>query len=181
MCYEDFVYFILSEEDKTNNVSLDYWFKCIDLDCDGCLRANEMLVSPVPLEMRPSAWCCTTFHFVLINACIWVTVVTVVTVEASRLLHAQYFYEEQLHRMECLSQEPVLFEDVLCQMHDMVQPEAEGVFTLRDLKRQRSLAGILFNILFNLNKFIAFETRDPFVVRQVLISRRSPIGSAKAA
>jgi hypothetical protein len=35
---------------------------------------------------------------------------------------AQYFYEEQLHRMECLSQEPVLFEDVLCQMHDMIQP-----------------------------------------------------------
>ena len=44
MGYEDFVYFILSEEDKTNNISLDYWFKCIDLDCDGCLRANEMLV-----------------------------------------------------------------------------------------------------------------------------------------
>jgi hypothetical protein len=44
MGYEDFVYFILSEEDKTNSISLDYWFKCIDLDCDGCLRANEMLV-----------------------------------------------------------------------------------------------------------------------------------------
>jgi hypothetical protein len=44
MGYEDFVYFILSEEDKSNNISLDYWFKCIDLDCDGCLRANEMLV-----------------------------------------------------------------------------------------------------------------------------------------
>ena len=27
------------------------------------------------------------------------------------------------------------------------------------------LAGTLFNVLFNLNKFIAFETRDPFVVR----------------
>ena len=79
----------------------------------------------------------------------------------------QYFYEEQLHRMECLSQEPVLFEDVLCQIHDMVQPAEEGIFTLQDLKRQKSLAGILFNILFNLNKFIAFETRDPFVVRQV--------------
>lgn len=85
----------------------------------------------------------------------------------------QYFYEEQLHRMECLSQEPVLFEDVLCQMHDMVQPETEGVFTLQDLKRQKSLAGILFNILFNLNKFIAFETRDPFVVRQVYLTECS--------
>ena len=79
----------------------------------------------------------------------------------------QYFYEEQLHRMELMSQEPVLFEDVLCQMHDMLQPAKEGIFTLRDLKRNRHLAGTLFNILFNLNKFVAFETRDPFVVRQV--------------
>ena len=80
--------------------------------------------------------------------------------------YAQYFYEEQLHRMECLAQEPVLFEDVLCQLHDMIQPAREGSFTLHDLKRARGLAGTLFNILFNLNKFIAFETRDPFIIRQ---------------
>jgi len=43
---------------------------------------------------------------------------------------------------------------------------AEGCFALRDLKKHRHLAGTLFNILFNLNKFIAFETRDPFLVRQ---------------
>lgn len=35
----------------------------------------------------------------------------------------QFFYEEQLHRMECMSQEPVLFEDILCQMIDMIGPE----------------------------------------------------------
>ena len=45
------MYFILSEEDKTNNISLDYWFKCIDLDCDGCLRANEMLVQFTYLKL----------------------------------------------------------------------------------------------------------------------------------
>ena len=27
MGYEDFVWFILSEEDKTNDVSLEYWFR----------------------------------------------------------------------------------------------------------------------------------------------------------
>lgn len=69
--------------------------------------------------------------------------------------------------MECLAQEPVLFEDVLCQMHDMIQPAQEGCFTLQDLKRGRPLAGTLFNVLFNLNKFVAFETRDPFLIRQV--------------
>lgn len=37
---------------------------------------------------------------------------------------AQYFYEEQLHRMECLAQEPVLFEDVLCQVRPQPTPPA---------------------------------------------------------
>ena len=49
MGYEDFVWFIMSEEDKSSEMALDYWFKCCDLDGDGCLRANEMLVSFVLL------------------------------------------------------------------------------------------------------------------------------------
>ncbi|KAK7356678.1 hypothetical protein VNO80_15953 [Phaseolus coccineus] len=77
----------------------------------------------------------------------------------------QFFYEEQLHRMECMAQEPVLFEDILCQIVDMIGPENEGYMTLRDVKGSK-LSGNVFNILFNLNKFIAFETRDPFLIRQ---------------
>ncbi|XP_020093897.1 serine/threonine protein phosphatase 2A regulatory subunit B''beta-like isoform X2 [Ananas comosus] len=119
MGYEDFVYFILSEEDKSSEPSLEYWFKCIDLDGNGILTPNEM----------------------------------------------QFFYEEQLHRMECMAQEPVLFEDILCQMIDMIGPENECYFTLHDLKGCK-LSGNIFNILFNLNKFMAFETRDPFLIRQ---------------
>lgn len=42
----------------------------------------------------------------------------------------------------------------------------ESFFTLRDLKGSK-LSGNVFNILFNLNKFMAFETRDPFLIRQV--------------
>ncbi|KAK4757035.1 hypothetical protein SAY87_007162 [Trapa incisa] len=119
MGYEDFVYFILSEEDKSSVHSLEYWFKCIDLDGNGVLTRNEF----------------------------------------------QYFYEEQLHRMECMAQEPVLFEDILCQIIDMIGPENESYITLKDLKGSK-LSGSVFNILFNLNKFIAFETRDPFLIRQ---------------
>ncbi|GKV19069.1 hypothetical protein SLEP1_g29368 [Rubroshorea leprosula] len=119
MGYEDFVYFILSEEDKSSEPGLEYWFKCIDLDENGVLTPNEM----------------------------------------------QFFYEEQLHRMECMAQEPVLFEDILCQIIDMICPEDEGFITLRDLKGCK-LSGHVFNILFNLNKFIAFENRDPFLIRQ---------------
>ena len=44
MGYEDFVWFILSEEDKASDTALEYWFRCVDLDCDGVLRASEMLV-----------------------------------------------------------------------------------------------------------------------------------------
>ena len=42
---------------------------------------------------------------------------------AHGFLLLQYFYEEQLHRMECLSQESVSFADVLSQMTDMLQPQ----------------------------------------------------------
>ncbi|CAN1279303.1 Probable serine/threonine protein phosphatase 2A regulatory subunit B''gamma [Linum perenne] len=119
MGYEDFVYFILSEEDKSSEPGIEFWFNCIDLDGNGILTSNEM----------------------------------------------QFFYEEQLHRMECMAQEPVLFEDILCQIIDMIGPETEGLVTLRDMKRTK-LAGHVFNILFNLNKFIAFESRDPFLIRQ---------------
>ncbi|XP_076955327.1 serine/threonine protein phosphatase 2A regulatory subunit B''beta-like [Bidens hawaiensis] len=119
MGYEDFVYFILSEEDKSSEPSLEYWFKCIDLDGNGALTRNEL----------------------------------------------QFFYEEQLHRMECMAQEPVLFEDILCQIVDMVKPQDEEYFTLQDLKGSK-LSGSCFNILFNLNKFMAFESRDPFLIRQ---------------
>ncbi|MBA0856930.1 hypothetical protein Goshw_005015, partial [Gossypium schwendimanii] len=107
MGYEDFVYFILSEEDKSLEPGLEYWFKCIDLDGNGVLTPNEL----------------------------------------------QFFYEEQLHRMECMAQETILFED------------KEDYISLRDMKSCK-LSGHVFNILFNLNKFIAFETRDPFLTRQ---------------
>ncbi|KAJ1694315.1 hypothetical protein LUZ63_011013 [Rhynchospora breviuscula] len=119
MSYEDFVYFILAEEDKPSEPSLEYWFKCLDLDGNGILTTNEL----------------------------------------------QFFYEEQLHRMECMTQEPVLFEDILCQLIDMIHPEDESHLILKDFKRCK-LSGHVFNILFNLNKFMAFESRDPFLIRQ---------------
>ena len=51
-------------------------------------------------------------------------------------------------------------------MADMLRPESSGGFTLRDFKRQPKISGLFFNILFNINKFIAYEQRDPFLARQ---------------
>lgn len=42
MGYEDFVWFILSEEDKTTDTAIEYWFRCADLDCDGVITPSEM-------------------------------------------------------------------------------------------------------------------------------------------
>ncbi|KAG7564349.1 hypothetical protein ISN44_As10g011150 [Arabidopsis suecica] len=80
-------------------------------------------------------------------------------------IEMQFFYEEHLHRMECRTQEAVLFEDILCQIFDMIKPEIENCISLQDLKASK-LSENVFNILFNLKKFMVFETRDPFLIRQ---------------
>ena len=122
MNYEDFVWFMLSEEDKTTLRSVRYWFKVIDLDDNQIITPHEM----------------------------------------------EYFYEEQVHRLEYLNHEPILFVDLLCQMNDLVKPGYEGHFGLEELKRVRSQIGIFFNCLVNLNKFIAYETRDLFSLKHQL-------------
>ena len=115
MCYEDFVWFVLSEEDKTSDASINYWFRCLDLAGNMVLVSHEL----------------------------------------------EHFYEEQAHRIECLNQEPVAFEDILTQLTDMLQPEVPGLITLKDLKRNPRQASNLFNVLFNLKKFFSFEMKDP--------------------
>lgn len=43
-----------------------------------------------------------------------------------------HFYEEQQKRMENMpSAETVMFEDLVCQLHDMLHPAVEGAYTLR--------------------------------------------------
>lgn len=122
LSYEDFIYFMLSEEDKSNEVSVQYWFNCVDVDGDG--RLNNM-------EMRS-------------------------------------FYAVQLHRMTCMGHEIVPFEDMLCQMMDMIKPKNSDYLVVEDFMQPEcaQVSGALFDALFNLNKYLLFEQRDPFVERQ---------------
>ncbi|OMJ92953.1 hypothetical protein SteCoe_4171 [Stentor coeruleus] len=122
MAYDDFVWFMISEEDKTTKRSIDYWFKVVDLDNNGIITAYEM----------------------------------------------EYFYEEQLRRLEYLNQEAVPFKDILCQMADMLCPIKENQFILKDFIAKQQISGIFFNALLNLNKFIAYEQRDPFNTKKEL-------------
>lgn len=118
MCFSDFVYFMISEEDKSNEQALKYWFNCCDLDGDRTLT---------PPEMR-------------------------------------HFYKIQLHRLISLGQESILFQDVMCQMIDMISPIDANSVVMKDLLKPDKIriSGVLFDVLFNLHKFLRFEQRDPF-------------------
>ncbi|NXI40860.1 P2R3A phosphatase, partial [Galbula dea] len=42
MTYADFVWLLISEEDKRSATSIEYWFRCMDLDGDGVLSMYEL-------------------------------------------------------------------------------------------------------------------------------------------
>ncbi|XP_032879198.1 serine/threonine-protein phosphatase 2A regulatory subunit B'' subunit beta-like isoform X2 [Amblyraja radiata] len=117
--YADFVWFLISEEDKKTPTSIEYWFRCLDLDGDGVLSMYEL----------------------------------------------DYFYEEQCKKLECMSIEPLPFEDCLCQLLDLVKPECEGKITLHDLKKCK-MANIFFDTLFNIDKYLEHEQKDPFSIQR---------------
>lgn len=76
----------------------------------------------------------------------------------------EYFYEEQLQRMEAIGMETLPFEDCLCQMLDMIRPDVTGKISLRDLKRCK-LTPLFFDTFFNLEKYLDHEQRDPFATQ----------------
>jgi len=115
MSYTEFVWFLLAEEDKRHPTSIEYWFRCMDLDGDGYLSMYEL----------------------------------------------EYFYEEQLQRMEQLGIETLPFEDCLCQMLDMIGPKYPNMISLSDL-RNCPMTPIFFDTFFNLEKYLDHEQRDPF-------------------
>ncbi|XP_078258188.1 serine/threonine-protein phosphatase 2A regulatory subunit B'' subunit beta [Rhinoraja longicauda] len=125
--YADFVWFLISEEDKKTPTSIEYWFRCLDLDGDGVLSMYEL----------------------------------------------DYFYEEQYKKLECMSIEPLPFEDCLCQLLDLVKPECEGKITLHDLKKCK-MANIFFDTLFNIDKYLDHEQKDPFSIQRQDVENEGP-------
>jgi len=77
----------------------------------------------------------------------------------------EYFYEEQLQRMEQLGIETLPFDDCLCQMLDMIRPGNSNRITLQDLKRCK-MTPVFFDTFFNLEKYLDHEQRDPFATQR---------------
>ena len=116
MSYKDFIWFLLSEEDKTSqrryfacvyvcvcvsdvpvthafilcihimlvlfDHSIEYWFRCLDIDGDGVLSLFELV----------------------------------------------YFYEEVLQRLQELNIDSISIENTVCQVLDMVNPKEKGIY-----------------------------------------------------
>ena len=70
MTYSEFVWFLISEEDKHHPRAIEYWFRCMDLDGDGFLSMYEL----------------------------------------------EWFYSEQVRRLEAMGIEALPFNDTLCQV-----------------------------------------------------------------
>eukprot|EP00172_Hildenbrandia_rubra_P000712 Plantae.Rhodophyta-Hildenbrandia_rubra.ctg13905.p1 GENE.Plantae.Rhodophyta-Hildenbrandia_rubra.ctg13905~~Plantae.Rhodophyta-Hildenbrandia_rubra.ctg13905.p1 ORF type:complete len:789 (-),score=178.43 Plantae.Rhodophyta-Hildenbrandia_rubra.ctg13905:537-2903(-) len=79
----------------------------------------------------------------------------------------EYFYREQMHRIECIGAEIMTLPNMISNLFDMVKGKKSGPPTIRrkDLK-DSGLATNFFNTLFNVNKLFHLENRDPVVIRQ---------------
>ncbi|RUS16666.1 hypothetical protein BC937DRAFT_90945 [Endogone sp. FLAS-F59071] len=105
MSYLDFIWFLLSEVDKQSPTSIEYWFRCLDIDGDGLIstyelayfyeeQAQRQIMFDVPEHDR------LKFEDAICQAC--------------------YFF--QLHY-------------IIVSRNDLVKPAVIGQFTLQDLKR----------------------------------------------
>ncbi|KAK0403661.1 hypothetical protein QR680_017054 [Steinernema hermaphroditum] len=111
--FSDFVAFILAEEDKRNPTSIEYWFRCLDLDGDGVISLYEM----------------------------------------------QYFYDDLESKMLHAGYETMSFDDVVCNLLDLVSPAEPNRVTLRDLKKC-GLAHRFINTFVNMNKYCEQESSE---------------------
>ena len=68
------------------------------------------------------------------------------------------FFQCQMDRMDADGL-VVSFENIMCQLCDLITPAEEGMFTLRDLKTKKVLSHVFFDALFNLPKLLAFDER----------------------
>ncbi|KAA6394670.1 MAG: putative Serine/threonine protein phosphatase 2A regulatory subunit B''beta [Streblomastix strix] len=224
MNFEDFVWFLLSEEDKTSSASINYWFRIIDLDADGVISAWEMeqfykdqveRLEGIDMEI-------VKFNDILVQCVDMIRPQRSVD-EESRLEREntkrrtfllgdqssgytsllQYQNNSQTNSQTSLVPNASSPSQLTQNSNESIQSASQNsnsqfgqpqspsslnktpqfpnsqsnaaqlsqyftqqgfAITLGDMKRSK-LAGIVFNILTNLAKYINFETKDPFGVR----------------
>jgi serine/threonine-protein phosphatase 2A regulatory subunit B'' len=163
MGYEDFVHFFLSEEDKTTEAAIRYWFAVCDIDGDGLLSASGACArarAPPAARARPAPSTAAPPPSLLMPLFLF----------PPPPPDMRHFYGELLQRMRNFGVEPVKFEDIFCQMCDLCRPARDGLIALADmLHTQRcKLTGVFFSAMWSWHKLSAFDARDPLLVKQEL-------------
>ncbi|KAG1079007.1 hypothetical protein G6F42_023977 [Rhizopus arrhizus] len=116
LTYIDYIWFLMSETDKSTPVAIEYWFRCMDDDGDGVI---------------------TTFDL-------------------------EEYWEEQEKRLyemiEGYAEDIIRFDDLICQLNDLIRPQIPGQFRLSDLKRNGIIAERFFDTFLNIEKFQIHDT-----------------------
>ena len=77
--------------------------------------------------------------------------------------------------------EPLSFENLLCQMLDLIHPLDSNFVTLVDLKRKIELVHIFFDTFFDLEKYLDHENKDSFAVAAQKVGSKAAKIASEAA
>ncbi|KAI7848813.1 hypothetical protein BDC45DRAFT_540725 [Circinella umbellata] len=115
LTYLDYIWFLLSEVDKSTPMAIEYWFRCMDTDGDGILSSYEL---------------------------------------------AQFWQEQEARQRfyGVADDDQIQFQNILCQMNDLIQPQVPGQFRLHDLKQNGFLAERFFDTFLNFDRFQIHES-----------------------
>ncbi|CAD7932510.1 unnamed protein product [Amoebophrya sp. A25] len=169
MCYEDFIYFLLCDQDRLQDRSLAYWFTVMDLDSDGFIRPWEMWHFFEEQAQRLNFLQYDTIHFEDI-AC-----------QVSDMMQGrvkEFVLDKQGHlkpEFEDLKQKTPAFGNVPGSSTSpttfgTIQKSNEAywgsAYSLGDFLRSKKAASAFFSTFISLQKFLAWEHRDPFQMHQ---------------
>ncbi|CAD7957141.1 unnamed protein product [Amoebophrya sp. A120] len=163
MCYEDFIFFLLCDQDRLNERSISYWFRVMDLDSDGFLRPwelfhffEEMAQRFSYLQYEPIAFADIACQ---VHDMLQPQVKRHLMKEEEERREVGLGRQEQLHHIAAPFQSPLF--------GFRANPaSADYVYSLGDFLRQRKAASTFFSIFISLQKFIHWEHRDPFQMHQ---------------
>merc|ERR1712194_393486 len=147
MCYEDYLYFLLCDQDRNTERSIRYWFSVLDLDCDGYIRGWELQQFFAEQSQRMEYLNYERIQF------------SDLICQMRDMVGPQT--EELIESLDSES-------DQFCPigMPKRGDPVLKELYSLGDFLRHRKAASSFFQIFVSLHRLLSFEHRDPFQVQQ---------------
>jgi Ca2+-binding EF-hand superfamily protein len=182
MNYDDFVWFCLSEEDKSSPRSIRYWFRVLDLDGDGIISGFELEEFYAHTRMRLEQLMGEAITFTDVMCQVSDMLSSAQPADAAQPSDSAPMSTPMLEKTNSFSRPPTgrksknktplattptprqLFSTTAASLTSPAALKARGV-TLKELLASPMAACVALNMITNVAKFIQFEQRDPFVVQ----------------